>query len=1003
VVPALFKSQMTAPAHPRHGIVGRELVEVPMASMSVRVLRTLFLLLLVTSAAPLFAQQTGAIRGRVTTTDGASLPGVTVTARSDVLPQPRESVTAANGEYLLPALPPGSYTVEFALPGMQTATRKAAVQLSQQTPLDVTLSVGISESITVTAESSIIDKDSATVASALSNDQILGLPLAQDYRDLQKLIPGVQYSQDQVRGPSAGGSGQDNVYNFDGVNVTLPLFGTLSAEPASHDIAQVTVVKGGARAVDFDRAGGFAIDSVSKSGTSDYHGQISYQLQSAGMSADLTSGIQSRYEQDRDWLNVNLGGPVIKDRIFFYGSYYRPTSSRENAANLYGELPSYESTRNEGFGKLTFTPTQEILLNASYRESKRVDKSDEFAAAASATTGTGDEGRLKIFTADGSWVINSRSLATFKYTHFANLTQGRPDFVADVEPSSAVGTPLDVNSLDTLGRLTVPVPVAGAPAYNAFVQPLIDRYGYTENGVKVGGGTVGYGQQFDDDDFFRDAFQVGYNLTLGTSIQHELHLGYQWYTDSEDLVRSSNGWGLISVPGGRLAAIPGTGQSAYYTARVQQQTTGQAAPIHSEYRSHNIEFNDTIKWKDWTFNLGVLVSRDTLHGQGLREDASTISGYVAAPGNDYEMYELGFGKMIQPRVGLTWAYNGKDTVFASYAKYKPAASSLPRAASWARNLIGTFIDHHFDANGVLFAAVPVGSSSGKLFVDDLDPRTVDEYLLGTARLLSPRWSARLYGRYREGSHFWEDTNNTARVTFDPPPGIPREPYIPDLAAKLAQIGSGSTYVIAELDGAYTKYWEATVESEWRDDKTFVRGSYTWSHYYGNFDQDNSTTSNDANVFIGSSFIADGAGRQLWNFKDGDLRGDRPHLLKLMGYRQLPWNASVGGFFVFQSGQPWETWSYEPYRAFTSSTDDTNRYAEPAGSRRSDSHWQVDLNYTQNFRLSGRLNLQVAADVFNVFNEQTGYSIDPKFHNATYGQPRLYYDPRRLQVAARLQF
>jgi len=973
-----------------------------MASLSAGVRRTLVFLFLMASAVPLLAQQTGAIRGKVTTTDGATLPGVLVTARSEVLPQLRETVTATNGEYLLPALPPGTYTVEFALSGMQTVTRKAAVQLAQQTPLDVTLGVSISETITVTAESSIIDKDSATVASTLSNDQILGLPLAQEYRDLQKLIPGVQYSQDQFRGPSAGGSGQDNVYQFDGVNVNLPLFGTLSAEPASHDIAQVTVIKGGARAVDFNRSGGFSIDSVSKSGSSEFHGQLSYQLQTKAMAADLSSDIQSRYEQDRDWLNLNLGGPVLKDRLYFYGSYYRPTISKENQANLYGELPGYDSTRNEGFGKLTFTPTKSILLNASYRDSKRVETGAQFLSNASATTGTGYEARLKIFTADGSWVVNSKSLVTFKYTHFTNLTQGRPDNIADLDVSTAPGTRLDVNSLDTLGRLTVPVPVSGAPEYNAFVQPLIDRYGYVQNGVSVGGGTVGYGSQFDDDDFFRDSAQFGYNLTLGTNVTHEIHLGYQWYTDSEDLLRSSNGWGLISVPGGRLAPVQG--QRAYYTARIQQQSTGQAAVIHSEYQSHNFELNDTIKWRDLTFNVGAVVSRDTLFGQGLREDASTLSGYASAPGNKYKMYEIPFSKMIQPRLGVTWAYNGNDTVYASYARYNPAASSLPRAASWDRALTGLFVDAQFDADGVLFAAVPVGSSSGKLFVPDMTPRTVDEFLLGTARNLAPRWTARLYGRYREGSHFWEDTNNTARVAFNPPAGIPRELYIPDLTAQLAQIGSGSSYVIAELDGAYTKYWEATVESEWRGDKTFVRGSYTWSHYYGNFDQDDTTgAENDMNTFIGSSNIADGAGRQLWNFKDGDLRGDRPHLLKVYGYRQLPWRATVGAYFVFQSGQPWQAQSYEPYRELTTSTVDSNRYAEPAGSRHSDSHWQMDLNYTHNFRLSDRINLQIAGDLFNVFNEQTGYDIQPQVHNSAFGTPRKYYDPRRFQVAARLQF
>ncbi len=256
------------------------------------------------------------------------------------------------------------------------------------------------------------------------------------------------------------------------------------------------------------------------------------------------------------------------------------------------------------------------------------------------------------------------------------------------------------------------------------------------------------------------------------------------------------------------------------------------------------------------------------------------------------MYEIPFKKMLQPRVAATWGYDAEGTVYASYAKYNPAASSLPRAASWDRNVAAT-INAYFDANGVLFATDPLASSSGKLFVEDLTPRGVDEFLVGTARQIDPHWSARLYGRYRKGSHFWEDTNNDARVLFKPPAGIPQELYIKDLAARRAQIGSGSSYVIAELDGAYSKYYEATVESEWRGEKTFVRGSYTWSHYYGNFDQDNSTVDNDLNIFIGSSNIADGAGRQLWDFKDGDLRGDRPHVLKIYGTRSFHWNGSVG--------------------------------------------------------------------------------------------------------------
>jgi hypothetical protein len=789
--------------------------------------------------------------------------------------------------------------------------------------------------------------------------------------------------------------------------VTLPLFGTLSAEPASHDIAQITVIKGGARAVDFDRAGGFSIDSVSKSGTSRYSGQVSYQVQTEAMAADLASGVSSRYKADRSWLAMNVGGPLVAERLFFYTSYYRPENTRNNRANLYGDLPQYESTRNEGFGKLTFTPTRSILLNGSYRDSKRKETSDVFAANSAGTTGSGSENRQRIGTVEGSWVINDRSFATAKFTDFQLLTGGRPDNIADVAINTAVGTRLDLANLDRLGRLSVPQPIAGATAFNDFIAPLVTRYGYSLNGVQTGGGFAGYATEFNQNDFFRRAGQFGYNLTIGSAVRHTIHAGYQRYTDAEELERSSNGWGTITVPGGRINF---QNRPVFYQAAFQQQSTGAVPVIRSEYASQSIELNDTIVWRDLSFNVGVLASNDTLYGQGLRNDPSTLSGFVLSSGTRYKMYEIPFSKMVQPRLATTWAYNGKDTVYASYATYNPAASSLPRAASWDRNVAVT-INAYFDQDGLLFGTDPLASSSGKLFVPDMTPRTIYETLVGTSKQFNNQWTARLYGRYRSGKHFWEDTNNDARLLYDPPPGIPRELYIPNLNAQRAQIGStltppvlsGSSFVIAELDGAFTKYYEGTLETEWRGEKAFARGSYTWSHYYGNFDQDSSAVGNDDNIFIGSSNIADDAGRQLWNNRYGNLRGDRRHLLKIYGYHALPWNATAGLYAVAQSGQPWETWSFEPYRGLTSNTSDTARNAEPAGSRVTDPHWQVDLNYTQNVRLGGRYNFQVVGDLFNVANRQTGYNFDPRFSSSTFNTPRSYYDPRRLQVALRLQF
>src|SRR5262249_18654237 len=150
------------------------------------------------------------------------------------------------------------------------------------------------------------------------------------------------------------------------------------------------------------------------------------------------------------------------------------------------------------------------------------------------------------------------------------------------------------------------------------------------------------------------------------------------------------------------------------------------------------------------------------------------------------------------------------------------------------------------------------------------------------------------------------------------------------------------------DGAFTDYQELTSEAEYRKGRVWVQGSLTLSRYYGNFDQDGTSTadSNDANLFIGSSNIGDGAGRQLWNLKLGRLRGDRPVAFKIYGAYSLKWSASIGAFVTAQSGQPWETHSFQPYSSLTSSTSNTARYSEPAGVHRSDPHAQLDLNYTQ---------------------------------------------------------
>ena len=91
----------------------------------------LFFALIALSPLTAFAQQTGAVNGKVMATDGSVLPGVTIEATADVLPAARVTISGSVGEYRLPALPPGSYTLTFTLAGMGTVTRTVEVQLDR--------------------------------------------------------------------------------------------------------------------------------------------------------------------------------------------------------------------------------------------------------------------------------------------------------------------------------------------------------------------------------------------------------------------------------------------------------------------------------------------------------------------------------------------------------------------------------------------------------------------------------------------------------------------------------------------------------------------------------------------------------------------------------------------------------------------------------------------------------------------------------------------------------
>ena len=385
-----------------------------------------------------------------------------------------------------------------------------------------------------------------------------------------------------------------------------------------------------------------------------------------------------------------------------------------------------------------------------------------------------------------------------------------PDNIADVTISTAPGTRLDINSLDTAGparRCRCRSP--GRPPTTRSCSRIINRYGYTAERRSAWAAA-------------RSASAASSTTTTSSatrarsattsrsarSVVHDLHVGYQLYADAEDLVRSSNGWGLITVPGGRQSF---QGRPIFFQAAFQQQTTGLVAqdPLRvplAELRAerhHQVEATGRS-----TSACSRARTRCTARGCARTPRRSPASS--RAPGNKYEMYDIPFSKMIQPRVGRHLGLQRQGhrlrELRASTTR-PPARCRAPPPGTATSRPPST---RYFDARRRALRDRPRGVLLGQAVRGGPDAAHGARVPGRAPRGRSgPDWSARLYGRYREGSHFWEDTNNNARVAFNPPAGIPRELYIPDLTARIAQIGSGSTYVIAELDGAFTRYYEAT--------------------------------------------------------------------------------------------------------------------------------------------------------------------------------------------------
>ena len=298
------------------------------------------ILLLLAVAAPVLAQEltTGTILGKVSDPTGRGITGAVIIATSQF--GTRTAETDVNGNYVLPFLRPGTYTVRAEAPGGFTTVIRndVGVALNQKTSLDFTLEPGKTETVTVTGQAPLVDVTSTSTSTNIKYDDFANsVPLGRSFTDTYAVAAGVVSGLGTGKGnySISGASGLENQYLIDGVNVTNTgyggigayniNYGSLGTGVTSEFLDEVQIKTGGFEA-EYGQALGGIINTIVKSGTNDFKGSVSWYsspsaLQSSRELVELDAGAANRVSENVQDFAVSVGGPFIKDKLFYFFAY----------------------------------------------------------------------------------------------------------------------------------------------------------------------------------------------------------------------------------------------------------------------------------------------------------------------------------------------------------------------------------------------------------------------------------------------------------------------------------------------------------------------------------------------------------------------------------------------------------------------------------------------------------------------------------------------------------
>jgi len=866
-------------------------------------------------------------------------------------------------------LPPGHYTVKAELQSFAAGTSAADVTVGNVSRVEFTLGLAsLSETVQVTATSSVVDVNSSATATTISKERIDFIPRGRDFTDVVSQAAGAT-NESQAGGISIdGSSGSENKFIIDGVDTTNPQVGT-SAIPMRAEFMEQVQVKSAGYAAEFGGSTGGVINAITRSGTNAFHGYVlsDFQQRSWGgaqrpiLADSLTSDTEFVYihppkdDETRVDPGVSLGGPIFRNRLWFFGQYQpgiRNTSRTVTFTD--GTTNTFDQDFTVHYGALNVSgnAASKLLFKGGFNVSPYETKGD-LPVQTGRTSLTSPDNYLR--GTKGSRQTYSGSVDYIPSPHLTiSARVGR--FLTDSK-STGVEFPGLIHNFSTA---STPAGIAAIP------EPYRRVAGYSSD-VLITDATA-------KDEYTRDAIGADATYYVSAGGEHQIKAGVQSEKIGNDVQSGYNADRIIYYAGRTYTAVAGPRTGTYGYFRLLNISTLGAVS------SRNTALFVQDQWRvnqRLTLNVGLRTEHEAVPNFG--------EGQATA-------IDFGFGQKLAPRIGVTYDpfADGLTKIYGSFGKYFDVMKyELPRGSFGGDKWVDyyyTWDNPNFEVNTAANCATKTNTLSERpacaagTFIEALDrrhnsaanggegidpnlkPMEENEYQLGVTRELGNRFRNVVVGARYIRKNLVRTIEDVGVLECDATASCGEVFYI-------ANPGEGITLSLANAPGvpAFPKAKRQYDGVEFTMERRFasnwgVSGSYTYSRLYGNYSglassDENGRTSPNVNRFfdaIQNSY--DLNGRAVF----GRLGTDRPHQFKGQFLYRFPWNTTLGLNERIASGIP--------VSEEASVGADVPFFPFGRGNLgRTPAFNQTDLSLWQDVQM-GRTGFQVGVTILNLFDQ-----------------------------------